>query len=82
MITFADAPRLAVRFTNKLDILAGGLAGLQAEGETRFHDSLAFALHYFSGVRGRQALILSPTAMTPKADFASMRSSSTRDGPG
>ena len=58
VITFADAPRLAVRFTNKLDILAGGLAGLQAEGETRFHDSLAFALHYFSGVRGRRALIL------------------------
>jgi Ca-activated chloride channel family protein len=58
VITFADAPRLAVRFTNRLEVLAGGLAGLQAEGETRFYDSLAFALHYFSGVRGKRALIL------------------------
>ncbi len=58
VITFADAPRLAVRFTNKLELLAGGLAGLEASGETRFHDALAFALHYFSGVRGKRALIL------------------------
>ena len=58
VITFADAPRLAVRFTNNLEVLAGGLAGLKAEGETRLHDSLAFALHYFSGVRGKRALIL------------------------
>ncbi len=58
VITFADAPRLAVRFTGNLELLAGGLAGLEAEGETRFFDSLAFALHYFSGVRGKRALIL------------------------
>jgi Ca-activated chloride channel family protein len=58
VITFADAPRLAVRFTANLEVLAGGLAGLKAEGETRLHDSLAFALHYFSGVRGKRALIL------------------------
>lgn len=58
VITFADAPRLAVRFTANLELLAGGLAGLQAQGETRFFDSLAFALHYFSGVRGKRALIL------------------------
>lgn len=58
VITFADAPRLAVRFTANLELLAGGLAGLEAEGETRFYDSLAFALHYFSGVRGKRALIL------------------------
>ena len=58
VITFADAPRLATRFTGNLELLAGGLAGLQAEGETRFYDSLAFALHYFSGVRGKRALIL------------------------
>jgi len=58
VITFADAPRLAVRFTANLELLAGGLAGLEAQGETRFFDSLAFALHYFSGVRGKRALIL------------------------
>ncbi len=58
VITFADAPRLAVRFTNDLEVLAGGLADLTAEGETRLYDSLAFALHYFSGVRGKRALVL------------------------
>ena len=58
VITFADAPRLAVRFTANLELLAGGLAGLEAQGETRFYDSLAFALHYFAGVRGKRALIL------------------------
>lgn len=58
VITFADAPRLAVRFTANLELLAGGLAGLEAQGETRFFDSLAFALHYFAGVRGKRALIL------------------------
>ena len=67
VITFADAPRLAVRFTNRLELLAGGLAGLEASGETRFHDALAFALHYFSGVRGKRALIL----LTDGADSAS-----------
>ncbi len=58
VITFADAPRLAVRFTNDLEVLAGGLADLAAEGETRLYDSLAFAFHYFSGVRGKRALVL------------------------
>ena len=67
VITFADAPRLAVRFTNRLELLAGGLAGLQAEGDTRFHDALAFALHYFSGVRGKRALVL----LTDGADSGS-----------
>ena len=28
------------------------------EGETALHDSLIFALHYFSGLRGKRALIL------------------------
>ena len=51
MITFADAPRLAVRFTANLELLAGGLAGLEAQGETRFFDSLAFAL-FFQGHAG------------------------------
>lgn len=58
VITFADAPRLAVRFTNDVEVLAGGLVDLHAEGETRLYDSLAFALHYFSGVRGKRALVV------------------------
>jgi len=58
LITFNDSPQLAVPFTNDHEILAGGLAGLVAEGETALHDSLVYALHYFSGLRGKRALVL------------------------
>lgn len=58
VIPFADEPRLAVRFTGNLERLAGGLAELRAEGGTALHDALAFALHYFSGLGGKRALIL------------------------
>lgn len=58
VITFADEPHLAVRFTNDKSILAGGLAGLVAEGETALYDSLVFALHYFSGLKGKRAIIV------------------------
>lgn len=59
VITFDAGPRLAVRFTSRVDRLAGGLAGLQATGTTTaLYDSLAFALHYFSGLEGKRALIL------------------------
>lgn len=58
VVTFADEPRLAVRFTGRTDRLAGGVAGLEARGETALYDSLAFALHYFSGISGRRALVL------------------------
>ena len=54
VITFNDQPQLEVPFTNSLQVLAGGLAGLTAEGETAFHDSLVYALYYFSGL-ARQA---------------------------
>jgi Ca-activated chloride channel family protein len=58
LITFNDSPQLVVPFTNDHEILAGGLAGLVAEGETALHDSIVYALHYFSGLRGKRALIL------------------------
>jgi VWFA-related protein len=58
LITFNDNPQLVVPFTNDHEVLAGGLAGLTAEGETALHDSLVYALHYFSGLRGKRALIL------------------------
>ena len=58
VITFADSPRLAARFTSDVELLAGGLADLEAEGETRFYDALAYALHYFSGVRGKRAIVI------------------------
>jgi len=58
LITFADKPHLAVRFTGNLEVLAGGLAGLTTEGETALYDSVVFGLHYMSGVRGKRALVL------------------------
>ncbi|MEM1204956.1 MAG: VWA domain-containing protein [Acidobacteriota bacterium] len=58
IITFADEPRLAVRFTHDRSVLAGGLADLVAEGETALYDSLIFSLHYFSGLKGKRALVV------------------------
>lgn len=58
VVTFADEPSLAVRFTNQQEVLAGGLAGLTAEGDTALHDSLVYALHYFGGLKGKRAIIV------------------------
>jgi len=58
VITFADQPNLAVRFTNQQPVLAGGLAGLTATGNTALYDSLIYALYYFGGTKGKRAIIL------------------------
>ncbi len=58
VITFSDKPQLAVRFTNDPEVLAGGLAGVDAVGGTALWDSLVYALYYFSGVQGKRALVL------------------------
>jgi Ca-activated chloride channel homolog len=58
VITFADHPNLAVRFTNQQPLLAGGLAGLTATGNTALYDSLIYALYYFGGVKGKRAIVL------------------------
>ncbi|MEL7058944.1 MAG: VWA domain-containing protein [Acidobacteriota bacterium] len=58
VVTFADEPELRVRFTNDREILAGGLGGLSAEGETALWDALLFSLHYMSGIPGKKALVL------------------------
>ncbi|HEV2844794.1 MAG TPA: VWA domain-containing protein, partial [Thermoanaerobaculia bacterium] len=58
VITFADQPNLAVRFTNQEPVLSGGLSGLKADGNTALYDSLIYALYYFGGVKGKRALIV------------------------
>lgn len=58
MITFNDYPNLAVKFTNDVDELAGGLAGLKAERGTSLWDSAIFSLYYFNGIRGQKALLI------------------------
>jgi len=58
VITFNDHPNLAVKFTNNVPALAGGLAGLKAERGTALYDSVIFTLFYFTGVKGQRALLL------------------------
>jgi VWFA-related protein len=58
VITFSDQPNLAVRFTSQASVLAGGLAGLTATGNTALYDSVIYALYYFGGVKGKRAIIL------------------------
>ena len=58
LVTFNDEPRLVVRFTNDKEILAGGLAELDAEGETALYDSIIYSLHYFSGLKGKRAILV------------------------
>ncbi len=58
VITFSDQPNLAVRFTNDESVLAGGLAGLKADGNTTLYDSIIYSLYYFGGIKGKRAIIL------------------------
>lgn len=58
IITFNDHPNIGVKFSNDLDTLAGGLAGLKAERGTSLWDSIIFTLFYFNGVKGQRAILL------------------------
>jgi len=58
VITFNDHPNLAVKFTNDVRDLAGGLAGLKPERGTALYDSVVFALYYFNGIKGQRALLV------------------------
>lgn len=58
VVVFNDHPQLAMEFTNDVDKLAGGLAGLKAERGTALYDSLIYTLYYFNGLKGQRAIIL------------------------
>jgi VWFA-related protein len=58
IVTFNDHPNLAVKFTNDVQALAGGLTGLKAERATALFDSIVFCLYYFNGVKGQRAVLL------------------------
>ena len=58
VVTFNDHPNLAVKFTNNVATLAGGLAGLKAERGTALYDSIVFTLFYFNGLKGQRTLLL------------------------
>jgi VWFA-related protein len=44
--------------TNRIEALAGGLAGLKAERGTALYDSVVFSLFYFNGLKGQRALLV------------------------
>jgi Ca-activated chloride channel family protein len=58
LIPFNDRPVLAVKLTNRIADLAGGLAGLKAERGTSLYDAVVFSLFYFNGVKGQRAILL------------------------
>jgi Ca-activated chloride channel family protein len=58
VITFNHRPELVVRFTHDPEVLAGGVAAITAEGGTALYDSLIYALYYFSGIKGKRALVV------------------------
>ncbi|MCG8459103.1 MAG: VWA domain-containing protein [Holophagales bacterium] len=57
-ITFNDHPNLTADFTNDLEALASGLAGLEAERGTALYDALIYSLYYFNGIKGQRAILL------------------------
>ena len=58
LITFNRFPHVAVKLTNDVAELGGGLAGLTAEGQTALYDSVMFTLYYLSGITGQRAVLL------------------------
>jgi Ca-activated chloride channel family protein len=70
VFTFSDQPTLVVPFTNDFGVLAGGLTKLEADGETALWDAIATGLHYFTGVRGKRALIVLTDGDDTKSRYA------------
>jgi VWFA-related protein len=58
LLTFSDSPVLRTPFTGDLEMLAGALAGLNAERGTALFDSLVYGLSYMKGVQHGQAALL------------------------
>lgn len=70
VITFSKFPHLAVKLTNDMTKLGGGLAGLAPEGETALYDSLIFSLYYFTGIRGQRAILLLSDGQDESSQFS------------
>ncbi len=70
VVVFNDHPQLAMEFTNDVDKLAGGLAGLKAERGTALYDSLIFTLYYFNGIKGQRAIVLLSDGKDESSRFA------------
>ncbi len=69
VVTFADKPNLAVKFTNNREVLAGGLANLTADGDTALYDSLIYTLYLFGGIKGKRAVVLLSDGKDDKSHY-------------
>jgi VWFA-related protein len=58
VITFNDAPQVAVPLTADLAALEEGFDSLIAEDETALWDSLVYSLFYLNGAKGQRAVLL------------------------
>lgn len=57
-VAFSSAPELIMPRTSDVGAIAETLERMRADGNTALHDAVVSSLYYFSGVRGRRALIL------------------------
>ncbi len=58
VITFNQAPHVAVGLTHDIAELEEGFTGLVAEDQTSLYDSVVFSLHYLTGAKGQRAVLL------------------------
>jgi Ca-activated chloride channel family protein len=58
VITFNQAPQVAVGLTGDIAELEEGFTGLVAEDQTSLYDSVVFSLHYLTGAKGQRAVLL------------------------
>ena len=68
LITFDDAPRVRVDFTDDLAFLGNGLEGLAANGGTALYDSLVFALEELRGIQGQRVVVLLSDGMDERSN--------------
>ena len=69
VVVFNDFTDLRVPLTNSLEVLAGGMTELVAEGDTALHDSLIYTLYYLAGLKGKRAVILISDGEDSKSEY-------------
>ena len=57
-VAFSSTPELLMPRTSDVGAVAETLERMRADGNTALHDAVVSSLYYFSGVRGRRALVL------------------------
>lgn len=69
VITFNNAPRVAVGLTGELAALEEGLSGLVARDETALYDSVIYSLYYLTGAKGQRAVLVLSDGLDRASDF-------------